>query len=216
MDICWARAPIINNVPQSLADPEGKLSPLDVALKKAQEGHVAQQVEKELLLERAHTIPQREIDALTEEKLPIDQDDQQILYNWAKDLKKERLQDEILKERDKKFLEIAQNGPEKLAELHNQTQTVLKYLDKKEKVRTRAFGRVRWNQCMSFLNKTMPKDEFKAYCDHVNEVRGVKDDSAHKDYVTPESFDLAPKKKIKINAPAKGIEGPTVGTQLGK
>lgn len=73
-------------------------------------------------------------------------------------------------------------------EIYHSVQTVLKYLDKKEKVRTRPFGRVRWEQCMTFLKSTMPPEEFKAYCDKVNTKRGVSDHPEHPDYVSPESF----------------------------
>lgn len=73
-------------------------------------------------------------------------------------------------------------------ETYDSVQTVLKYLDKKETVRKRSFGRVRWEQCMTFLKHTMPPEKFKEYCDHVNTVRGVADDPSHKDYVSPESF----------------------------
>ena len=64
--------------------------------------------------------------------------------------------------------------------------TVLRYLDGKEKVRTRGFGRDRWNYCMKFLAQTMPRDVFQDYCDKINQKRGVGPES--KDYVGPETF----------------------------
>ena len=73
-------------------------------------------------------------------------------------------------------------------DIYTSTETVLKYLDGKEKVRTRAFGQVRWNQCMTFLKYTMPPAKIKAYCDAVNTKRGVAENPAHEEYVSPESF----------------------------
>lgn len=66
------------------------------------------------------------------------------------------------------------------------TETVLAYLDGKETVRKRAFGRERWNEYMKFLKETMPRDKMEAYCKYVNEKRGV--GPGHKDFVAPESF----------------------------
>jgi hypothetical protein len=60
------------------------------------------------------------------------------------------------------------------------------YLKGKEAVRTREFGRNRWNDCMSFLAQVMPRDKFEDYCREVNEKRGVR--AGHKDHVSPESF----------------------------
>jgi|GEM_PF-3094381 len=73
-------------------------------------------------------------------------------------------------------------------EIYSNTQIVLNYLDGKEKVRTRAFGRERWNQCMNFLKHTMPPEKFKEYCDKINEKRGVVDDPTSEKYVSPECF----------------------------
>lgn len=64
--------------------------------------------------------------------------------------------------------------------------TVLKYLEGKEKRRNREFGRDRWNACMSFLANTMPPDKFEDYCRRVNEIRGVGPGSSK--YVGPENF----------------------------
>ena len=71
-------------------------------------------------------------------------------------------------------------------DIKKSVDTVLKYLDGKEKKRTREFGQHRWNDCMKFLAETMPREDFEVYCAHVNEVRGVK--PGHADYVGPESF----------------------------
>ena len=76
-------------------------------------------------------------------------------------------------------------------EAYRSTQIVLKYLHDKEKVRKRAFGRQRWNDCMTFLKETMPPEEFKKYCDKVNEKRGLTDHPEHSDYVSPERFGSA-------------------------
>ena len=73
-------------------------------------------------------------------------------------------------------------------ETFSAVQTVMTYLNGKETVRKREFGRVRWNQCMTFLKYNMPPAEFKKYCDHINEARRVADDPTHPDYVSPESF----------------------------
>ena len=70
-------------------------------------------------------------------------------------------------------------------------ESVKSYLSGKEKVRVNAFGRERWNLCMSFLSETMPPEEFKEYCDEVNEIRGA--EPKDKNYVTPESFRAAEK-----------------------
>ena len=64
--------------------------------------------------------------------------------------------------------------------------TVLRYLDGKEKVRKRPFGRERWNDCMTFLSQTMPRDKFENYCKQVNEKRHV--EAGHADFVGPETF----------------------------
>lgn len=71
---------------------------------------------------------------------------------------------------------------------YNATRTVMKYLDGKETVRVRAFGRERWNNCMTFLKYTMPPEEFEAYCDKINQKRGVANKPNHRNYVAPESF----------------------------
>ena len=71
-------------------------------------------------------------------------------------------------------------------EVKDSVDTVLAYLDGKEGKRTREFGRRRWTDCMRFLADAMPRDQFEAYCRHVNEVRGVGPGS--KDYVGPENF----------------------------
>ena len=112
--------------PESLADPEGQKGPLDVALQKAQEAPNTALAEKELLLERAKEIPQQQIDKLAEEKLPLPKTDQQLLYGWARDQKKERLQEEIKRERDEKFPEIKKTGIDNLKEMQKQSQTILK------------------------------------------------------------------------------------------
>jgi hypothetical protein len=62
----------------------------------------------------------------------------------------------------------------------------MRYLNGKETVRKRAFGRERWNDCMTFLSQVMPRDKFEEYCRKVNEKRGVS--VGHKDHVSPESF----------------------------
>ena len=88
-------------------------------------------------------------------------------------------------------------------EIYQSTEAVLKYLEGKETVRKRAFGRERWNQCMSFLSQTMPADKFKAYCDQVNAARGISNNPAHKDFVSPEKFAAAPAKQGPEAQPAQ-------------
>ena len=80
------------------------------------------------------------------------------------------------------------NGDVSADTAYTSVQNVLKYLDKKESVRTRDFGKVRWNQCMTFLSQAMPPDKFKEYCDKVNAKRGVADNPQHENYVSPELF----------------------------
>ena len=65
-------------------------------------------------------------------------------------------------------------------------ETVMSYLNGKEKVRKREFGRERWDLSMTYLATAMPRDKFEEYCAHVNRVRGVGPDSPH--YVGPETF----------------------------
>ena len=66
--------------------------------------------------------------------------------------------------------------------------TVLKYIDGKEAVRKREFGRKRWTQCMTFLKQTMPPDLFRKYCKTINQARHIQDNPLHPDFVSPESF----------------------------
>ncbi len=65
--------------------------------------------------------------------------------------------------------------------------TVKEYLRDKMEVRDREFGRVRWEQCMTFLKHTMPREEFQRYCLEVNRARGSLN-PAHKDHVAAEMF----------------------------
>ena len=64
---------------------------------------------------------------------------------------------------------------------------VKEYLQDKMKVRDREFGRVRWDQCMTFLKYAMPPQEFEQYCLEVNRTRGSLNPN-HKDHVSPEMF----------------------------
>lgn len=104
-------------VPKELADPEKKAGPLDIALKKAQEGNAAALVEEEMLLDEAALIPESEIEKRMYEKLPVGQDPQNLLYQWACDQKKEKLKEQISKERDQKYPDIANTGADVLIEL---------------------------------------------------------------------------------------------------
>ncbi|MBP5749842.1 MAG: hypothetical protein J6X24_03545, partial [Firmicutes bacterium] len=112
-------------VPASLTSADRKRTPLNVALQKTQELPIVKLTEKSMLLERSKDIPAEEIDRLTEEKLPLPRNDQQLLYGWARDRKKEQLQAQILEERKEKFPETAQAGIENLKEMHAQAQTIL-------------------------------------------------------------------------------------------
>ena len=71
-------------------------------------------------------------------------------------------------------------------EIKSAADTVMSYLRGKETVRKREFGRQRWQDCMSFLAKVMPRDKFESYCGKVNEQRHAA--PGHADYVSPESF----------------------------
>ena len=82
----------------------------------------------------------------------------------------------------------AEKGVKDAKTLYEDTQTVMRYLNGKEKVRARAFGRERWTQCMTYLKNVLPREEFKAYCDEVNQKRGVDGNPRHKNFVTPQSF----------------------------
>ena len=82
----------------------------------------------------------------------------------------------------------AEKGVQDAKTLYEDTQTVMRYLNGKEKVRARAFGRERWTQCMTYLKNVLPREEFKAYCDEVNQKRGVDGNPRHKNFVTPQSF----------------------------
>ncbi len=64
--------------------------------------------------------------------------------------------------------------------------TVLMYLNGKSRVRTREFGRTRFNECMSFLALVMPPKKFEEYCRQINEARGVR--AGHNKFIGPESF----------------------------
>lgn len=66
-------------------------------------------------------------------------------------------------------------------------ETVKEYLRDKMTVRDRAFGRVRWEQCMTFLKYAMPRKEFEAYCLRVNQARKAASPS-QEGYVSPEMF----------------------------
>lgn len=92
---------------------------------------------------------------------------------------------EAMKKAIKEFSDPKRPAP-KAAEVKRAADTVRKYLDGKEKVRARGFGQERWYQGMCFLAEVMPREEFKAYCDHVNSVRGVTPDSD--DFVDRENF----------------------------
>ena len=92
---------------------------------------------------------------------------------------------EAMKKAIKEFSDPNRPAPT-AEEVKRAADTVRKYLDGKEKVRARGFGQERWYQGMCFLAEVMPREEFKAYCDHVNSVRGVKPDSD--DYVDRENF----------------------------
>lgn len=72
--------------------------------------------------------------------------------------------------------------------LYEDKQVVLNYLNDKMKVRIRAFGKERWKQCMTYLKNVMPREEFQAYCNKVNEVRGVSGKPLNKNFVSPQDF----------------------------
>ena len=112
-------------VPVSLTSAERKRTPLNVALQKTRDLEITKLTEKSMLLERSKKISPAEIDQLTEEKLPLPENDQQLLYRWARDRKKEQLQEQIRQERNEKFPETAQAGIENLKEMQTQTQTIL-------------------------------------------------------------------------------------------
>ena len=79
-----------------------------------------------------------------------------------------------------------ENAPPTGKTVKTAVDTVLTYLNGKEKRRGSDFGRERWNDCMKFLAETMPRKDFETYCTHVNEVRGV--GPGHANYVGPETF----------------------------
>ncbi len=89
-------------------------------------------------------------------------------------------------------------------------KTVLGYLEGKSRVRTRAFGRTRFNECMSFLSLVMPEAEFAEYCRQINASRGVS--AGHEKFIGPESFltpdttcnDVINSAREKINAGSAG------------
>ena len=89
-------------------------------------------------------------------------------------------------------------------------KTVLGYLEGKSRVRTRAFGRTRFNECMSFLSLVMPEAEFAEYCRQINASRGVR--VGHEKFIGPESFltpdttcnDVINSAREKINAGSAG------------
>ena len=110
------------DVPPSLRDPEKKLGPLDVALKLAKQAPFEELTEKTMLGEIADTIPQDEIDRRAEEKLPLKKTDNQMLYKWARDRKEEQLKEQIRKDRDEKFPEVAKNGIQNLTEVYESAQ----------------------------------------------------------------------------------------------
>ena len=112
-------------VPKSMTGQNGE-GPLDVALKRAKESPIDEISEKDMLRERAKNIPQQEIDRRAEEKLPLPENDDQLIYRWAKDRKHEQLRNEVLREREEKFPEIAKIGAENLSQMHKQAQGVLK------------------------------------------------------------------------------------------
>ena len=112
--------------PDSLKDPEGQAGPLDMALKTAKEAPAADLAERELLGERGEAIPQAEIDRLAEEKLPLPQSDDELLYGWAREQKQEELKESIRKERDEKFPDVAAAGIDTLRQIHTQTQQIIK------------------------------------------------------------------------------------------
>ncbi len=72
------------------------------------------------------------------------------------------------------------------AEMKTACGIVMKYLEGKEKVRTRGFGKTRFDECMSFLAEVMPRDQFEAYCAEINKKRGV--DRLSDDYIGPENY----------------------------
>ena len=113
-------------VPESLTNAERKRTPLNVALQKARGLEITKLTEKSLLLKRSKDIPPEEIDQLAGEKLPLPENDQQLLYRWARDQKKAQLQEQILKDRSAKFPDTAQAGVENLKEMHTQAQTILR------------------------------------------------------------------------------------------
>lgn len=80
----------------------------------------------------------------------------------------------------------SEKEPPSAENVKTSVDTVLAYVKGKEKKRGSEFGRNRWASCMRFLADTMPRKDFEAYCDHVNQVRGVK--PGHPDHVSPETF----------------------------
>lgn|GEM_PF-1880991 len=65
---------------------------------------------------------------------------------------------------------------------------IMDYLEGKEKLPNRTFGKKRWEGFMKTLAEVMPRDEFEKYCQHINEVRGVKNKPESSNYIGPENF----------------------------
>ncbi len=79
-------------------------------------------------------------------------------------------------------------GDKAAADVYQSVMDIREYLEGKERVRTRGFGKARWNTFMSALSEVMPRDEFEAYCAEVNRARGVERDPDSSDFVGPELF----------------------------
>ena len=71
--------------------------------------------------------------------------------------------------------------------LIDSVEAVKGYLSDKMTVRKTKNGKARFENCMKYLHDTMPPEEFKAYCEEINQERGAQDKN-HKDHIEPEMF----------------------------
>ena len=155
-------------VPESLKTKERQRTPLNVALQKTRELPITKLTEKSMLLERSKTIPPEEIDQLAGEKLPLPENDQQLLYRWAHDQKKAQLQEQIRQDRNVKFPETAQAGIENLKEMHTQAQTILRTCrdvlptdEEREELRFDYESEITHDQNLSVQDRRMLREEYK-------------------------------------------------------
>ena len=155
-------------VPESLKTKERQRTPLNVALQKTRELPITKLTEKSMLLERSKTIPPEEIDQLAGEKLPLPENDQQLLYRWAHDQKKAQLQEQIRQDRNVKFPETAQAGIENLKEMHTQAQTILRTCrdvlptdEERDELRFDYESEITHDQNLSVQDRRMLREEYK-------------------------------------------------------